>query len=55
LLNQSFQIRRGRDGTVDEPNLIWLLYHEFWDDLRNHPRFKALLDKTGFSKVMPRK
>ncbi len=53
LLGQSFRIRQRRDGSGAEFNLTWLLYHEFWDDLRDDPRFKALLNKIGFSKVMP--
>ncbi len=29
-----------------------LLFDEFWDGLHDHPRFKELLDKVGFTKVM---
>ena len=30
-----------------------LLYNPCWDGLREHPRFKRLLDEIGFTKVMP--
>ncbi len=53
LLNECARIRQEQDGAAREPNLIWLLFHEFWDDLRDDPQFQAVLDKSGFSKVMP--
>lgn len=53
MLIESSQIRQQADGADREPNLVWLLFHEFWDDLRDHPRFKETLDRAGFSKVIP--
>ena len=32
--------------------LTGLLFDEEWDGLRDHPEFKALLDKVGFTRVM---
>jgi hypothetical protein len=55
LLGEACRIRLEEpDGAAREPNLIWLLFHEFWDDLRDDSQFKAVLDQIGFSKVMPR-
>ena len=42
-----------RNGSP-EGNLHWLLVHECWDSVREDPRFKEILDKATFSKVMPR-
>lgn len=39
-------------GSYDGP-LSYLLLDECWDGLRENPRFKELLDKIGFTKVMP--
>jgi tetratricopeptide (TPR) repeat protein len=30
-----------------------LLFDDTWEELHSHPRFKALLQKIGFTKVMP--
>jgi tetratricopeptide (TPR) repeat protein len=38
-----------------ESAMIYLLLDESWDGLHDHPRFKVLLDRIGFTKVMPPK
>ena len=43
-----FHERLGRETYLTE-----LLFDECWDGLRDDPRFKDLLDKTGFTRVMP--
>jgi serine/threonine protein kinase len=50
LLHESFtrNENRGREG-----GLPYLLFDETWDAVRGDPRFKDLLDKIGFTKVMP--
>ena len=45
-LNKAFQARR-RDGT-SSGNLQYLLVHECWDGVRDHPRFKELLEEDDF-------
>jgi hypothetical protein len=52
LLDKSFEIYK-REGWSRETDLVYLLYHEFWDGLHEDPHFKALLEKIGFSKVIP--
>jgi tetratricopeptide (TPR) repeat protein len=49
-LEKSYQSRE-RDGY--ETDLTYLIYDEYWDGLRDNPRFKKLLDAIGYSKVMP--
>ena len=49
-LEKSFATRE-RYGLQTE--LTDLLFDECWDGMHNHPRFKALLEKIGFTKVMP--
>ena len=49
-LEKSF-VTRERYGLQTE--LTDLLFDECWDGMHNHPRFKALLEKIGFTKVMP--
>jgi serine/threonine protein kinase/Tfp pilus assembly protein PilF len=39
-------------GNDIEPPLGGLLYDADWDGLRDHPRFKKLLDEIGYTKVM---
>lgn len=56
FLNESLGIAQKPNGFVSEPNLHWLLFHHYWDTVRDDPDFKAILDKVGLSKVMrPRK
>jgi serine/threonine protein kinase len=45
---------RERDKAILEHPLARLLYDEYWDGLRDNPRFKKLLATIGFSKVMPK-
>ena len=49
-LNKSYESRE-RSGYTSP--LTDLLFDEVWDDLHDDPRFKELLDKIGFTKVMP--
>jgi tetratricopeptide (TPR) repeat protein len=49
LLEESFAMRQ-MDGC--EPSMSNLLFDHYWDSLHAEPRFKALLDKMGFAKVM---
>jgi tetratricopeptide (TPR) repeat protein len=49
-LNLSYT-KREHFGDFQTP-LTRLLFDEHWDGLHDDPRFKALLDKVGFTKVM---
>lgn len=49
-MNKSFETRE-LDGF--QSDLEYLIFDEHWDGVRDDPRFKALLDKVGFTKVMP--
>jgi tetratricopeptide (TPR) repeat protein len=50
LLEASYTNRER--GTMYITPLNLLLYDDCWDGLHEHPRFKALLDEIGFTKVM---
>jgi serine/threonine protein kinase len=52
FLVQSCDRRECRGGS-SEPPLGFVLLDESWDGLHNDPRFKAILDKIGFTKVKP--
>jgi hypothetical protein len=47
LLERCYEIREG----VMEHHLDYLVFDEYWDGVRDHPRFKELLQKVGFTKV----
>jgi serine/threonine protein kinase len=49
-LEQSF---KDRQRLLNYSKLSYLLFDEHWDSLHNHPRFKQLLEKLSFTKVMP--
>ncbi|MEK7676834.1 MAG: tetratricopeptide repeat protein [Verrucomicrobiota bacterium] len=51
-LNKSYETREHSRESFETP-LTYLLFDECWDGLRDDPRFKELLDKIGFTKVMP--
>ena len=51
LLEQSYQTHE-RSGRVQD-YLTSLLFDEVWDPLHQDTRFQQLLDKVGFTKVMP--
>jgi tetratricopeptide (TPR) repeat protein len=51
-LNKSYETHE-RIGSGYETWLNYLLWHHWWDGLHDDPGFKALLDKVGFTKVMP--
>jgi tetratricopeptide (TPR) repeat protein len=42
-----------RNGPVEDW-MFYLLFDETWDASREEPRFRALLDKIGYTKVMPK-
>jgi len=50
LLGTASASQQDRDN---EGGLHNLLFDEYWDSLRDNGRFKALLDKIGYTKVMP--
>jgi serine/threonine protein kinase len=50
-LAQSYEHREHRTESF-EPPLSFVLLDESWDGLHDDPRFKAILDKIGFTKVM---
>jgi hypothetical protein len=50
LLEASYT-NRERGGSYMTP-LNSLLFDDCWDGLHDNPRFKALLDEIGFTKVM---
>jgi len=52
LLEQAYQTPE-RFGPVQEYIMTTLWFREVWDPLREHPRFRQLLDRVGFTKVMP--
>jgi tetratricopeptide (TPR) repeat protein len=52
LLEKSCAVHEHWPGSHDGP-LSYLLLDQGWDGLRNHLRFKAVLDKVGFTKVRP--
>jgi hypothetical protein len=37
------------------PAIYVLLWDETWDGLHENPGFKSLLDKIGYTKVMPKR
>jgi len=51
-LEKSYDNQERNEGEIDSP-LSYFLLDEWWDGLRDEPRIKALLDKIGFTKVMP--
>jgi tetratricopeptide (TPR) repeat protein len=51
-LEKSYKNRQ-HDDTIFQHPLVMILYDEYWDGIRDDPRFQGLLDKIGFSKVMP--
>jgi serine/threonine protein kinase len=53
-LNKSCDTHERHAWDLDGP-LSYLLYDEDWDYLHNDPRFRAILDRIGFTKVMPRR
>jgi len=52
-LGRSYETHEHWEGEFQTP-LEDLLHDDCWDGLRDHPRFKELLDKVGFTKVMAR-
>ena len=54
LLNRSFESHE-RTGGSCTPRIYVLLWDEIWDGLHDDPRFKELLDKIGYTKVMPKR
>ncbi len=44
-----------RDRDDERSELAYLLFNECWDDLNDDVQFKDLLDKIGFTKVMPKR
>jgi len=53
-LNKSFTTREAETDSWDHP-IDDLLFDECWDGLHNDPRFEALVDKIGFTKIALRK
>ena len=51
LLEASYQCQE-RAGSFERP-LVSLLFDDTWDEFRDDPRFQSLLEKIGFTKVMP--
>ena len=49
-LNKSYETRERFAGF--QTRLTNLLFDEYWDSLHDDKRFKDLLDKIGFTKVM---
>ncbi len=47
-----FKTYDARDRREERSQLISLLFDECWDGLHDNPRFKELLHKIGFTKVM---
>ena len=56
LLNRSYETHEASGGS-STPRIYVLLFDEVWDDVHDDPRFRALLDKIGYTTVMkqPRK
>jgi tetratricopeptide (TPR) repeat protein len=52
-LTKSYETRELAGGY--EPVMESLLFDEYWDGVRSDPRFKDLLEKVGFTKVMPKR
>jgi len=50
FLEKSFAAQEGRGR---ENSLNYLLFDESWDGVRDDPRFVAILNKIGYTKVMP--
>jgi serine/threonine protein kinase len=42
-----------RPGNWIQDTMFYLLIEPTWDELRSHPRFLTLLEKVGYTKVMP--
>jgi len=51
-LNKSYETHE-RIGSGCETWLNYILWHHWWDELHEDPRFKELLEKVGFTKVLP--
>lgn len=54
LLNRSFETHE-KSGGSSTPRIYVLLFDKVWDGLRENSRFHELLDKIGFTKVMPKR
>ncbi|MCI0540588.1 MAG: tetratricopeptide repeat-containing serine/threonine-protein kinase, partial [Verrucomicrobiales bacterium] len=52
-LSRSYESRETSGGWFERP-LNYLLFDECWDNMRDDPRFEELIEKIGFTKVMPR-
>ena len=50
-LDKSYEHREFRTDSF-EPPLNFVLLDESWDSVHDDPRFKAILEKIGFTKVM---
>ena len=50
-LSKSYETHELESGF--QTPLINLLFNHWWDGLHDDPRFAALLDKIGYTKVMP--
>ena len=54
LLNRSIATSE-RSGGSSTPRIYVLLFDEVWDALHDDPHFKEILDRTGYTKVMPKR
>ena len=54
LLNRSFETHE-TSGASSTPRIYVFLFDEVWDGVRDDPRFRELLDRIGYSKVMPKR
>jgi tetratricopeptide (TPR) repeat protein len=54
LLHRSCATDERSEGS-STPRIYALLFDDVWDGVRGHPRFRELLDKTGFTRVMPKR
>ena len=52
LLEKSFETRERKGSNLALYVLIW---DDVWDGVRDQPRYRALLDKLGYTKVMPKR
>ena len=51
-LEKAYETRE-HTGTSFQPSLSYLYFHDYWDGLHENPRFRKLLDKIGYTKVIP--
>jgi hypothetical protein len=54
LLRESLRVHECEDTILGSVRLGKLVVDDDWDPLRQDPRYKAILEEVGFTKVNPK-